>query len=181
MQPDKEIWDNQFKNNKWEYLNSFEQLGRYAILVEYMDHFKNSGKFLDVGCGEGLLFKKYKNHNYTRYVGIDISPTAIQRINQEEHRNAHFLQADAESYISDETFSVIIFNESIYYFHDPIKTLGHYSSLLEKGGIFLISTSTSGNRGIAVLNMIKAKYHLSDEVKISHLKKHWYCSVFINK
>ena len=83
-----------------------------------------AARILDVGCGEGPLLEPLRQLGVGRYLGIDVAETVIERAQKLADRNTRFLAADAESYTTDERFDAIVFNESLYYFEDPLPGLG---------------------------------------------------------
>ena len=44
---------------------------------------RDGDRVLDVACGEGILQSHLQTHGYSRYLGIDLTPEAIGRL--EEH------------------------------------------------------------------------------------------------
>ena len=71
------------------------------------------------------------------YTGIDVSQKALAIA-----RNRHpgeFICSDAESFRIDRQFDVILFNETLYYFEDPLKQLARYREFLSDEGSMVVS------------------------------------------
>src|SRR4051812_45338733 len=83
--PSAERWDTEYRAGRWAYLGQLSELSRYSVLVGYMTHFRPSGAVLDVGCGEGVLFRRLQPHGYARYVGVDIAESAIASLKAQQH------------------------------------------------------------------------------------------------
>jgi SAM-dependent methyltransferase len=172
----KEQWEHEYRSGKWRYLERLDELGRYSIIVGYFSYFKKGGALLDVGCGHGLLRKHLAPCLYSKYVGIDISSEAIRQAAHLEDEKSPFICADAESYQPDELFDAIVFNESLYYFHDPIKVITAYEYCLKDDGLFLISLYVTA-RTIGILKQLNALYAVQDEVTITNKAHVWICGV----
>jgi 2-polyprenyl-3-methyl-5-hydroxy-6-metoxy-1,4-benzoquinol methylase len=85
---------------------------------------------------------------------------------------------DAETYEPTEKFDAIIFNETLYYFHEPLVVMARYVQALRPNGIILVSTYGRSARALAILRALKASYPLLDEAQARHAGTVWVCSVF---
>jgi len=91
-------WEAQYLGGRWVYLNQLEELARYTVIVGYIAYLKPRGAVLDVGCGEGILFERYRPYGYSKYLGIDISEAALAKLAEPQNENTVFIKADAEAY-----------------------------------------------------------------------------------
>jgi 2-polyprenyl-3-methyl-5-hydroxy-6-metoxy-1,4-benzoquinol methylase len=171
----KSLWEQQYGSGHWDYLRSLGERGRFSVLAGYLHELKPEGALLDVGCGEGLLYKRLLSHP-SRYLGLDISAAAIDKARTVG--TGPFLCADAEQFVATDTYDVIVFNESLYYFNDPVGTVGRYASALRPDGIMIVSTFLQSRRGRAILRGLKRKHTVMDETSIAHGGRSWTCSVF---
>lgn len=174
-----DVWEAQYLSGKWKLMAQMDELARYSIIIGYMARLRPVGAILDVGCGEGILFERFRPYRYSRYLGIDISGTALTKLFERQDEKTSFVKADAETYTPTEQFDIIVFNEALYYFHNPLKAVERYSRALKKDGILLVSTFTASRRAMSVLQKLKATYSLLDETRIVHelSSKTWICSV----
>jgi 2-polyprenyl-6-hydroxyphenyl methylase/3-demethylubiquinone-9 3-methyltransferase len=175
----REVWEAQYLAGRWDYMEQVDELARYSMVIGFLQYFTPGGAILDVGCGEGILFRRYRFYEYTKYVGIDISEAAIKKISQENNERAVFITANAETYTPTEHFDSLVFNEVLYYFNDPFSTLEKYTNFLNRDGIFIISTYTDSKRAMSILNRIKSTYRLLTEVTTTQGSRSWVCSVFL--
>ena len=134
-----EVWEAEFRAGDWEFLQNLDELAHQSVLVGYYAELKPGGKTLDVGCGYGTLAKKLVAHGCIQYTGIDIAETAIERARRSGSPYSEFTVAPAEQYAPTHLYDVIVFNECLGYFQDPIAVLRHYSQFLEPEGVILIS------------------------------------------
>ncbi|MGA2114624.1 MAG: class I SAM-dependent methyltransferase [Bryobacteraceae bacterium] len=173
-------WEVQYARGDWAYMSGLEEQNRYSVIVGYLQQLKASRAILDVGCGEGLLFKRIKPYGYCRYVGIDIAEAAIAKLSQEQTSTAVFLRAEAETYLPQGLFDAIVFNEVLYYLTDPLGVVQQYAGRLNRGGILLIETYASSLRALAILRQLKACYRVVDEVRLERRHRLWIVSVLTN-
>src|SRR5262245_4559782 len=137
-------WDAAYRSGMWEHLAGQERRYRaIAALVDAADPTGVDRDVLDVGCGQGLLISFLAP--FRSYAGIDISPVAIANAPKGE-RIIYFV-GPLETYNAGRTFSVVIFNEVLYY-SDFVTVLGHYRDLVAEGG-FVVSSIYDGPGGSA--------------------------------
>ena len=179
--PVQETWEAQYATGEWTYLRRLEELARYSVIIGYIQLLKPNSAILDVGCGEGILFHRIRPYGYSRYVGVDVSSVAISGLASEQNAQTSFIVADAEAYVPQEQFDVIVFNEVLYYFHNPLEAIGRYTQALRGGGVVVVSTYTGYTKAMAILRQMKAMLSLLDEVRVVHGPTSWRCSVFTAK
>lgn len=133
------IFDAEYANGRWDYLRRPTELPRFSVIAGYCHYYQPSSVILDVGCGEGILQESLCPSTYRRYVGIDYAQEAIQRAAHKQDAKTHFVQADAATYLPTERFNVIVFNECLYYFADPLGVVERYEPFLAPDGIYIVS------------------------------------------
>lgn len=170
-------WERQYQTGHWNRLRTVGELGRFSLIVGYIHELKPQGAVLDVGCGEGLLFRRLQPRGCSTYLGVDISAAAVAKAR--DAGEGSFVCVDAEEYLPENTYDVIVFNESLYYFKHPLDTVERYLTRLKPDGIMMVSTFPASRRGRSILRTLKRKYGLLDETNISHQSESWICSVFV--
>lgn len=173
-----QTWEAQYAAGRWDYLAQLSELARFSVLAGYISHLKPGGTVLDTGCGQGYLMRRIPASCYSRYVGIDISSSAIAAA--QEHANEHstFLVADCEEYSPTGQFDVIVFNEVLCCLRDPLGTVERYARSLNPGGLVLVSLCTAARGSGAVLGRLKRAYETVDEVRVVHSGRNvsWVCT-----
>lgn len=166
----KEAWEAEYRRGKWELMR--DELARYAVIAAWVHHLSPSGSVFDVGAGEGLLLDHLRPLGYGRYLGIDLAEAAIEQAQARADAKTRFLAADAESFQPDERWDVIVLNECIYYFTDPLATVARYKTFLAPGGALVVSTFRS-RRADAIGRRLLAAHRLVEETSITGRKGTW--------
>jgi 2-polyprenyl-3-methyl-5-hydroxy-6-metoxy-1,4-benzoquinol methylase len=172
----KDEWETQYRAGGWQFMRALDELGRYAVIAAFAQHLAPAGAVLDVGCGEGLLLDELRWRGYRRYLGVDLAEAAITAAGPRRDERTDFVAADAETFASGERFDVIVFNESVYYFHQPLATLRRYESMLAPGGALIVSMFRS-RRSQAIARLLEREYALRERTAVSNRKGTWVVSV----
>jgi SAM-dependent methyltransferase len=156
-----ETWEGQYRDGRWDYLAG--EVERYRGLADLVASHCRHPAILDAGCGDGLLVEALrKNRGYSHYLGLDLSELAVERAQRFANPTTRFLAADAEKFAAGERFDAIVFNESLYYFEDPLGAAERYRSLLELNGLFILSMFGS-QRSLAILRALRQRYRVVEE------------------
>lgn len=173
-----ETWEAQYAAGRWDYLAQLSELARFSILAGYIHHLKPGGAVLDTGCGQGALLGRLPSTCYSRYVGIDVSDSAIATAQKQQNGRSTFLVADCEEYSPAGQFDVIVFNEVLCCLRDPLRTVERYASSLKADGLLLVSLCTAARGSAAILRRLKRAYATIDQVQVtgSGGKISWVCA-----
>lgn len=174
-----QTWEAQYAAGRWDFLAELSELARFSVLAGYICHLKPGGTVLDTGCGQGVLLRRLPVSSYSRYVGIDVSGSAISVAQEHGNERSTFLAADCEEYSPAEQFDVIVFNEVLCCLHDPLRTVERYARSLNPGGLLLVSLCTAARGSATILWRLKRAYATVDEVRVVHggRKVSWVCTV----
>lgn len=134
-----EAWDREYREGKWEYLDTPGEAGRYGVIAAYTHHFAAGGRVLDLGCGEALLFRHLEGF-VGGYVGLEASAVAVERARVPPGRG-RVLCADVSAQDLSELggFEVAIANEVLYHLLDPLELIHRLRRHLEPGGVLIVS------------------------------------------
>jgi 2-polyprenyl-3-methyl-5-hydroxy-6-metoxy-1,4-benzoquinol methylase len=173
-----QTWEAQYAAGRWNFLAELSELARFSVLAGYICHLKPGGKVLDTGCGQGVLLRRLPASCYSRYVGIDLSSSAISVAQEHGNERSTFLAADCEEYSPAENFDVIVFNEVLCCLRDPLRTVERYARSLNPDGLLLVSLCTAARGSSTVLRRLKQTYATVDEVRVVHSgrKVAWVCT-----
>jgi 2-polyprenyl-3-methyl-5-hydroxy-6-metoxy-1,4-benzoquinol methylase len=144
--PDQARWEREYASGGWERLKSEDERLHNLIIAAYCARFGQDAAILDVGCGEGVLHDMVARTGYRRYVGVDISVTAIERMAPRGDSRTRFLVANAETLALQDQFDIVVLNEVLYYFRDPLAVLTRLGAMISAGGCMIISMADVGFR-----------------------------------
>jgi len=173
-----QTWEAQYAEGKWDYLGQLSELARFSILAGYICHLKPGGAVLDAGCGQGDLLRRLPSPCYSRYVGIDVSSTAISVARNQQNERSAFFAVDCDQYAPKEQFDVIVFNEVLMCLRDPLATVERYVRSLSYRGLLLVSMCTAARGSSTILWRLKRAYATVDEVRVVHSRRKvsWVCT-----
>jgi SAM-dependent methyltransferase len=175
---DRHVWEHQYLAGSWGFLHDLPELPRYSIVAGYVRYLGNRGVVLDVGCGEGLLALRLKG-GYYEYVGVDLSSQAVERARRRlGASDTRFLQMDAANGPPPGRFDIIVFNESLYFFRDPLTVFNRYTAALAPDGFIIVSMFLGSGRAKAILRSLKQRYHVVGEARSSSGANAWACCIF---
>lgn len=114
-------------------LETFFHRKRQKLLLNLIEKFGKGKKYLDAGCGSGLITRYLPANS----VGLDINPRNIERAKKYAPR-AKIVEADIENMpFSDNYFSTIICSEVLEHLPNPQKAISEIKRVLEPGGILI--------------------------------------------
>lgn len=173
-----QTWEAQYAAGRWDYLADLSELARFSVLAGYICHLKPGGTVLDTGCGQGVLLRRLPTSSYSRYVGIDLSESAISVAREHANEHSTFLVANCEEYSPAEQFDVMVFNEVLCCLRDPLRTVERYTRSLNPDGLLLVSLCTAARGSNTLLRELGRTYTTVDEVRIEHSgrKVSWVCT-----
>ncbi len=173
-----QTWESQYAAGRWDYLANLSELARFSVLTGYICHLRPGGAVLDTGCGQGVLLRRLPRSSYSRYVGIDLSDSAIGVARGHANEHSTFVVADCEEYEPGDRFDVIVFNEVLCCLRDPLGTVERYSQALNPGGLLLVSLCTAARGSSTILRQLGQTYATLDEVHVAHSgrKVSWTCT-----
>ena len=97
-----------------------------------------SFNFLDIGCGNGWVVRKFSNHrNCKLAMGIDGAPAMIDKAKRLDDKG-NYITANIEEWTGNDSFDIIFSMETFYYFTNLDKVLNRVIRSLNKNGIFII-------------------------------------------
>ena len=133
-------WDVEYREGRWDFLLDVKEAGRTGVISAWLKATGAGVRVLDVGCGEGVLFRHLDPAVLTAYLGVDLSEEALARASI-DRTLGRLVVADLQSFVPEagETFTAIVFNEVLHFAEDPGAELSRYAEWLVPGGIVAVS------------------------------------------
>jgi 2-polyprenyl-3-methyl-5-hydroxy-6-metoxy-1,4-benzoquinol methylase len=169
MERGQHVLDAQYAGAEWDYLRSFGELPRFGVVSIYCGLLATGGSLLEIGCGDGLFLEQLDRSRFTRYRGVDISSVAIDRAQRLADERTIFTCADAEAFVPDGTFDLIIFNEVLEYFLDPLALVSRYEPYVSPGGHIVVSMYAApyNARTQRIWRRLQGRYEVLAHTKVS--------------
>lgn len=139
MSGGREYLDEQYAGGTWEYLRGIGELPRFSVVVGYCHFLKPGGSIVEIGAGDGILHDRLDHAKVGSYLGIDISEEAIARMAARRDERNSFIAADAARFEPPGTYDLIVFNEVLEYFDDPLGVVRHWQRFLAPDGAIIVS------------------------------------------
>jgi SAM-dependent methyltransferase len=113
--------------------------GPFPELADFLErHARPDDAWLDVGCGDGSTAGVWLQDRGCRYVGADISETAVAAA-QALGLNAQVVPEVTELPFLDETFDGVLAVELFEHLFDPAAAAREFHRVLKPGGLLFVS------------------------------------------
>ena len=133
-----ESWDASYRDGYD--LDTTKEDGRYGTLLALVERYGTSdAPLLDAGCGDGVLARHLRKVTDAPIVGIDYSEEAIRIARATHVPDTTYEATDFRHFVTDVRFSMIIFNEALYYVDAYLEALEALERFLTTEGVFVIS------------------------------------------
>ena len=115
--------DRGIPSGQLDYYGELDELGRYSVLVGYVGWVGRARGLshravLDVGCGTGSAARAARRRDWSEYVGVDLSETAIDAARPVRTDRSQFVVGDAMA-LDLGRFDIVVLNEVLYYADRP--------------------------------------------------------------
>jgi len=157
-------WDAQLASRFKPYLGGTVSIAlRDAVTSRLLLHAVPGARgVLDVGCAAGTLGRALRDAGVERYVGLDISPVAIESA---DRSFGEFHVGDLTSFPVETLppFDVVVFNEVLYYLDvdEAVRQLERYARLVAEEGALVFSMKRDA-KSRAILDAIVARFEWID-------------------
>ena len=116
---------------------------REEVVLDRIREFAPSGRFLDVGCGDGFMVQAMAEAGYDAH-GVDISDVAVGEAARLGRRNVAKGTVEAAPYAPGQ-FDVVLLMSYLEHEHRPASTLLRVRELLRPGGHLFVKVPHYGS------------------------------------
>ncbi|MDI3253475.1 MAG: class I SAM-dependent methyltransferase [Bacillota bacterium] len=165
------IWNAEYQSGKWTAIDPQEtEAVPRDLIYPVLEKWGAKGDILDLGCGTGSTAVQIADV-YRSYLGIDISPVAIERAEKNldpivaKRDKTEFAVAPIESFTTQRRFHIVLYRECLYYFSlGQIKTiLNRHALFLRPDGVFVVRLYDR-NRYEKIVDHIFETYEVKETV-----------------
>jgi trans-aconitate methyltransferase len=170
----REVWEQQYRSGGWDYLAGQDEAGHYLAIAQFCGRYLGDGSVLDIGCGAGILFAYLQRHAGmapSRYCGIDLAQQAVDQA-AAACPGGRFARRDYRGDTVPGRFDVVIFNETLYCFDDPVAILDKSIAENMHAGSLLI-VSMYGEHHEAIWDAVAARCNFVDEQVVENSRVRW--------
>ena len=172
-----EIWERKYREEHY-HLGDPQEDGRFGALLQVLRRY-DRGPMLDLGCGDGLLWKHYRPLSDSPLIGVDYSDTAVAKANSLALPNAEFHAADYRNFKPGRQLTVVVFNESLYYIDAFLDAIATAENFLDEQGVIVVSMfNTLVTRRIWKRLLERRRWLQSISVHDQRSKRTWTIRVF---
>src|SRR5215467_2112186 len=132
-----DAWERKYRDEHYD-LGDAKEDGRYGALLQVLRRYDH-GPMLDLGCGDGLLWKHYRPLSKSLLIGVDYSDAAVAKANSLALANTEFRCGDYRTFDPGHKLAVAVFNESLYYIDDFMGAIARTESWLDDHGLIVVS------------------------------------------
>jgi 2-polyprenyl-3-methyl-5-hydroxy-6-metoxy-1,4-benzoquinol methylase len=168
------LLDAQYQAADWDYLRSTAEAPRFGVVAAYCHRLAAGRSLLEVGCGEGILLDHLDRSRFANYTGVDLSSVAVDRARSLEDDRVRFVCASAEEYVPVQAHQLIVFNEVMEYFDDPLAVVQRYEPFLEHDGRIVVSAFAGIDtaRTRRIWNQLGRRYETEAHARVSTQRNH---------
>ena len=156
------VWD--FWASRYErlWVQKFSLTPTRDLVIQELSGLIDNGseyRLLDMGCGTGQLIQEIQKTFWNAKlscVGIDISPKMIEMA-EANNPSAYFEVGSIDGMAGRGEFDIVVCTHSFPYYHDQVKALKKFSSVLKPGGHLLLAQA-SVNSPYDALAMFLVKF-----------------------
>jgi len=143
---DPAAWDEEYRADHFARLHDLGEAPRYGIIAGWLRHLvPDGGAVLDVGCGEGALFRHVMRERPSlSYVGVDVSAvalaTAADIIGPRDAGRCRLCRAAMADFVpapEDPPFDAIVITEVLSYSAESVTWLDRYRAWLAPEGVIV--------------------------------------------
>lgn len=178
-------WESGFKSGEWDFLDQDpDEISRHAVIASYVSFISRSmgeksgtlGTIMDVGCGEGTLYRSIPSEIKPLYRGLDFSGQAIEKAKIKNPSTPHFYKKDMWEFLADlEEYAasdihpdMIIFNESLYYLENRVGAfLDRLQKAMHEDSVLIVSMSNNASSVVTYnLDEWASLFNLFNKIKL---------------
>jgi trans-aconitate methyltransferase len=131
-------WDAEFKSGALDFMDAPDEQIRHAVMASLIESY-GAGEVCDLGCGPGYLLAWLNPRFTTRYVGVDVSATAVARF-PASPIPAEPVVASIEAFTPPQRpLGALVASEVLYMLRNPGRDLARIAGSVPAFGVLIVS------------------------------------------
>lgn len=112
-------WEQDYADGRFDFLDAPHEQLRHAVISCLISRHA-PGEVIDLGCGRGQQLAWLRPEDVTRYVGVDVSPTALSRVPQSPIPTETVVSSIEDYHAPAREIGAIVCAEALYFLEDPV-------------------------------------------------------------
>ena len=115
-------WEKDYADGRFDFLDRPHEQLRHAVIACLISSHA-SGEVIDLGCGRGQQLRWLRAEDVTRYVGVDVSPTALAGVPEGPIPTETVVSSIEDYHAPARPVGAIVCAEALYFLEDPVGQL----------------------------------------------------------
>ena len=118
----KRNWEQDYADGRFAFLDQPHEQLRHAVISCLISRHA-PGEVIDLGCGRAQQLQWLRREDVTRYIGVDVSPTALAGVPQSPIPTETVVSSIEDYHPPAREIGAIICAEALYFLDDPVGPL----------------------------------------------------------
>jgi trans-aconitate methyltransferase len=115
-------WEQDYADGRLDFLDRPHEQLRHAVIACLISR-HGQGEVIDLGCGRGHQLAWLRPQDVTRYIGVDVSPTALSSLPASSIPAETVTSAIEDYHPPARAIGAIVCAEALYFLADPVAPL----------------------------------------------------------
>jgi trans-aconitate methyltransferase len=138
-------WDQDYAAGRFDFLDRPHEQLRHAVISCVISRHA-PGEVIDLGCGRGQQLGWLRPADVTRYIGVDVSPTALAAVPQSPIPTETVVSSIEDYHAPARDIGAIICAEALYFLEDPVGPLQRIAREATSAKIIVVSLVVPNDR-----------------------------------
>ena len=131
-------WEQEYADGRFDFLDRPHEQLRHAVISCLISRHA-PGAVIDLGCGRGQQLLWLRREDVIRYIGVDVSPTALAAMPQSPIPTETVASAIEDYHAPAIEVGAIICSEVLYFVDDPVGQLQRIAREAKSASAIIVS------------------------------------------
>jgi SAM-dependent methyltransferase len=138
-------WEQDYADGRFDFLDKPHEQLRHAVISCLISRHA-PGDVIDLGCGRGQQLRWLRPEDVTRYIGVDVSPTALADVPKSSIPTETVVSSIENYHAPAREIGAIICAEVLYFLEDPAAQLRRIARETKSAKAIIISLVVPNER-----------------------------------